>query len=210
MEIRSSTSTELSKSKAELAHHLGVHRSRISQMIKSGIIGPDALVGTGRHARILVDKAIAQIRERRHVGQGLGNGIGTKLQAPSSAMTPAAGDDLARQIQQERLEAERRKNRREALAEQVEVGRLVDVDDMRRELVKALAKMVAVFTGAFPGVANALAAEFAVPQRDVLHTLQREMNAARATAASAIRAEAEKLPETAEMLIQGVEGDSDG
>jgi hypothetical protein len=196
-------------SKSDFARHIGVSPGRISQYLKAGIIGPDALTSS---ARIVVEKAVEQIKLRRHVGQAMGNGLLTKLDemspAPaSSASTPAAdplkgSDDLAKQIQQERLEQEQRRNRREARDEALQLGQLVSGEDHKREVGKTAQTLVTTFMGMAPDIANAIAAKFSLQQRDVLFEVRRVMNEKRAQAAIALRLAAEDLPETAEAELE--------
>jgi hypothetical protein len=66
-------------SKVDFAAHIGVTKGRISQMIASGIIGRDAMQGEGRSARIVVEKAVEQIRTGGMSGRrwGMGSGRGS-------------------------------------------------------------------------------------------------------------------------------------
>src|SRR5690606_9605999 len=66
-------------SKGEFARMVQVSPGRVSQWIAEGKIGPDALQGEGRLAKIIVDRAMAQVRLRRDPGQAVGNGIATRL-----------------------------------------------------------------------------------------------------------------------------------
>lgn len=77
-------------SKGEFAALLGVTPGRVSQYISGGKLDGDALVGEGRSARIRVDVAREQLRRRLDIGQRLGNGIGTRLDAPAEAGIPAS------------------------------------------------------------------------------------------------------------------------
>lgn len=195
-------------SKGEFARHIGVSPGRVSQYLTAGIIGADALEGEGRAARIVVHKAVEQIRARRHVGQALGNGLLTRLDDDTpQQQTPRAdvedkGDDLARQIQAERLEQERRKNRLAAIDEARELGRLVEGEALQRAVAKTAQDLVNTFMGMAPDIANAIAARFELPQRDVLHLVRQVMNDKRAAAAQAKRSEAETLPETVEAAVE--------
>lgn len=216
-------------SKGEFAAHIKVTPGRISQYISAGIIGPDALVGEGRGARINVSKAIEQIRKRRHVGQALGNGLLTHL---AGGDTPAARvpgqpagiavngnpvgadpDDVARMmplkredpaelIQLERLESERRKNRMAAVDEARSLGKLVEADAIEREVGKAAQATVNAFTGMAPDLANAIAAKFEVSQRDVLHLIRQVMNEKRAAIAAQMKVEATGMPEAREIVVE--------
>lgn len=194
-------------SKSDFARHIGVTPGRVSQYLRDEIIGRDALVGEGRSARIVVEKAVEQIRTRRHVGQAMGNGLLTNLDAPASGgQRPPADDDqptmtstkddVARQIQIERLEQERRRNRRESIEEAQQLGQLVTGEDFRREVGKTAQTLVTTFMGMAPDIANAIAAKFGIPQRDVLLEVRRVMNDKRAQATTAMRQAAEEMPET--------------
>lgn len=75
--------------KGQFATLCGVSAGRVSQWISEGKIGGDALVGEGRTARIRVSVAQEQLQRRLDVGQRLGNGIGTRLDAaPVQALLP--------------------------------------------------------------------------------------------------------------------------
>lgn len=208
-------------SKSEFAAHIKVSPGRVSQYLREGLIGKDALVGEGRSARIVVEKAIEQLRTRRHVGQSMGNGLLTDLgdgrgssaegaSGASGADDAGAGDelqlkgkdDVAKQIQLERLEQERRKNRRETIEEAQQLGQLVTVEDFRREVGKTAQTLVTTFMGMAPDIANAIAAEFKVPQRDVLLLVRRVMNAKRAQATTALRLAAEEQPEAVDAELE--------
>lgn len=193
--------------KGDFAADIGVSAGRVSQYIAAGIIGPDALVGEGRNARILVEVARRQVASRRHVGQALGNGLLTKLeQAESTDETPAVPslktEDPAKLIQLERLEQEKRRNRRETIEEAATLGRLVPADDMQREIARTAQKVVNTFAGMAPDIANAISAKFGLPQRDVLHLVKQVMNDKRATAAQLERNAASEMPATVETVIQ--------
>lgn len=192
-------------SKSEFALHIGVSPGRITQYISAGIIGPDALVGEGRTARIDADRAKAQISTRRHVGQALGNGLTTRVaattpQLPDTQLSPR-DPDTAELIQLERLEQERRKNRQASIDEARMLGQLVPVEDMQLAIGSALQKQGAVYTGMLVDFANAIAAKFGVPQRDALHLLRLVQTEKRTQAAQIERDAAMAMPETVETVI---------
>lgn len=192
-------------SKSEFARHIGVSPGRITQYISAGIIGPDALVGEGRTARIDVDRAKAQISTRRHVGQALGNGLTTRVSAttpqlPDTQLSPR-DPDTAELIQLERLEQERRKNRQASIDEARMLGQLVPADDMQRALAASAQKLVNTFTGMAPDIANAIAAKFGLPQRDVLHLVKLVIGEKRVIAAQLERDAATAMPETVEAVV---------
>lgn len=196
-------------SKGEFARHIGVSPGRVSQYLSAGIIGPDALSGKGHTAKVVVEKAVEQIKARRHVGQALGNGLLTRLDDPAPPAQPdlAASDPtkpagLAEQIQAERLEQERRKNRREAIEEAQQLGRLIEGEELQRAVAKTAQDLINTFTGMAPDIANAIAAKFELPQRDVLHLVRQVMNEKRGAAAQAARQAAEALPETVDAEVE--------
>lgn len=192
-------------SKGDFAAHIGVSPGRISQMIASGIIGREALRGEGRGARIIAEIAKQQIGERRHPGQAMGNGLLTDIGADETEPRPAAEspspltkDDPAKQILVERLEQEQRKNRMARIEEAKQLGQLVPAEDMQRAIGKALSDQLAVFTGMAPDIANAIAAKFELPQRDVLHLVRQVMSEKRGAAAAKIKAAGVQMPATVE------------
>jgi len=191
-------------SKGEFASHIGRSAACVSQYIRDGVIGADALVGEGRYARILVDVAKRQIATRRDVGQSLGNGLLTRVSGGADT-PPTVGlrgePDTAEKIQLERLEWERRKNRQAQIEEARSAGLLVPVEDMRRALVGGLQTVVDVFTGMAPDLANEIAAVSNMPQRDVVHLVNKVITARRAIAAKAIREATAQLPETVEGVV---------
>lgn len=78
---------ELVVGKSEFARLLDVHPSQVTKYIEKGKIGPEALVGSGRTARIRVELAKTHLRVRLDSAQRLGNGLGTRL-APAKAAMP--------------------------------------------------------------------------------------------------------------------------
>lgn len=197
--------------KQEFARLIGVSPSRISQYIKTGIIGPDALQGAGRSALVKVDIAKAQIAARRHAGQATGNGLFTRVAGGAGLDQGTAGgaplpDDLATQIQRAKLEEIERRNRMAQIEEARNAGRLVTVEDFRAELGKAVSDIQAVFTGMAPDIANALAAKFGVPQRDLLMVVTQTMTERRRVAAAERRSAADAMPETVAREIEFDDG----
>ncbi len=212
--------------KGQFAELIGVSPGRVSQMISEGKIGPEALVGEGRSARIRVETARAQLRERTDLGQRLGNGLETRLdgalpfaagaalaveepqgaprlagaeEAPlSPSPTPAPPvvptDPVADRLKQLKLnDAERRE--RQALEDDLaRRGIYVRSDHSRAALIGVAQTMLNVFEGAIPDLAQALAARFEIPHRDLAHVLRQEFRSVRSRAAEAARQRAEGLP----------------
>ncbi len=187
--------------KGEFARLINVTPGRVSQYIASGQIGPDALDGTGRNARIIVDKARRQLTGRLDVAQRVGlNGLGNRVSVPEVAQSepetsnyrpPSQSDAIADQIAKEKLEQAKmqtaRAKREEALAE----GRYIRADEAKAEITRAVAMAYRVMEGGLADMATHLAGQFEVPQRDILHHLQKAFRDVRARAAQGFQAAAE-------------------
>ena len=83
-------------SKAQFARECNVGKSRVTAYLKTKLIDGDAVVGTGRHARIDLEKARAQLRDRLSIDhrfglQGLSTRLGDEPRKPRPA--PAVDDD---------------------------------------------------------------------------------------------------------------------
>lgn len=196
-------------SKSAFADHIGVSPARISQYLKSGMIDVDCLVkdATGRE-KIVVAKAVEQIRRKRNIGQALGNGLGTRLDdRPADVTSTPAGPPSPRvqtvddEIKAERLESERRKNRLAALEEATNLGQLVPADQVRAEMGK-LARQVDEENGAMlADFATAIAAKYELPQRDILHLLRQVRSDKKAAVSARAKARADSLPQTTQVGI---------
>lgn len=191
-------------SKGDFARECNVTPGRVSQWLAEGVIGADCLDGEGRNARIIVDRAKAQIGLRRDPSQALGNGLKTQLDLPPPE-TPSEPtlkrDDVAHQIQRERLEQEKRRNRREEIEELERLGTLVPASDVRAQMTRLAQQVDEANAAMLMDFAAAVAARFEVPQRDVLHELRRVRADKKAGEAQRAKARAETLPETVEMAI---------
>lgn len=197
-------------SKGDFAREVGVSPGRVSQWIAEGKIGPDALDGEGRSAKIIVDRALEQIKARRDVGQSLGNGIGTRVfgatgaatDQPTSTAPPLRTDDVAYQIQLERLKSERRKNERDAVEEATRRGKLVPADDVRAQMARLARQVDEVNAAMLVDFASAIAGKFSLPQRDVLHLLREVRNEKKGVAAEVAKEQSEDVPATVEYVIE--------
>lgn len=199
-------------SKSEFAAMINVSPGRVSQFIAAGQISAAAIVGTGQRAKINVDRAKADLRLSLDVSQRLGNGSETRLdpehdisvppQQPTGAtftLPIAAG--LDHEIKQQKLEQIRRVNRNAAIADAQARGQLIETDQARSEMSRIAAGMLQVFEGGLTDLASAVAAEFKVPQRDVLHLLRKQFRQIRATAARQMQTMSVAIPETAAVEI---------
>lgn len=215
-------------SKSEFAAYVNTTPSRLSHWISDGKIGPAAIEGTGRFARIRVAVAVEMLRARRDIGQGLGNGAGVKLPPHGAAApplpltlpdTPPASppgrgeaaqveippvvrpewlDPLEEQIKREKLDEIARRNRIAAAREEEAAGRYIEAAAARREMARIAGGMLQVLEQALDTFATAVAEHSQVPQRDILHLLKQEFRKIRERAAAAHLRQAEALPRTSE------------
>ncbi|WP_158811195.1 hypothetical protein [Beijerinckia sp. L45] len=191
-------------SKSEFAKICGVSPGRVTQWIDEGKLNGAALVGEGRSARINVEIGQRQVNLRRDVGQALGNGLATKLEAPARRvhedreedLGDGATDDVDRKLKLAKLEASERANRMAAIEEAAAQGLYTDTASSRSEMGKIAGQMVRIFEGALPEIATALAAEFKLETRDVTHHLNEQFRKFREKAALIAEAAAGAIPET--------------
>lgn len=206
---------QVAVSKGEFAHIIGVSPGRVSQYLTEGKITSGALVGTGRNARINVEQAKADLRLTLDVSQRLGNGIETRLDAPQQFVSPAqavlsetAQQGADYQIKQQKLEQLRRANRNGAKAEALDRGQLIETEAARVEMMKISSSMLQIFEGGLTDLSSAIASQFKLPQRDILHLLRQQFRLIRATAAKQMELQAASLTETVEteLAAEDIEG----
>lgn len=200
--------SELTESKGEFAKRCNVSPGRVSQWIKDGQIGPEALVGEGRSAKILIDVAVQQLQARRDVGQAVGNGLDTRLERPvapvaavsgspgASSGPPSVKDPTSEEIKRERLWALQAANREVREKEAARLGIYTETATVRAEMGRISGQMMRIFEGALPELATAIAAEFKLDARDVTHLLGEQFRKIREAAAATALAAAQRLPET--------------
>ena len=184
-------------SKGQFARLANVSPGRVSQWIAEGKISGAALVGEGRGAQIRVSVAQQQLRSRMDIGQRFGNGIDTNLSAPAStasAPPSPALDPVEERIKREKLREIEFKNREAAEKELSRRGTLMKSRDASEQMMGIAASMLNVFEGALPDFASAIASQFSVPQRDVLHLLRRELRGVRERASATARKRMDGLP----------------
>ena len=192
-------------SKGEFAKLINVSAGRISQYIASGQIGPDALQGEGRSARIVVERAKRHLSGRLDVSQRVGiNGLGTRISVSSvpraaveqtdapllqnAEKRPAevfqtTSDLVADQIAREKLEQAKMQTARAKREEALASGRFMLADEARSEITRSVAMAYRVMEGGLADMATHLAGQFELPQRDILHHLQQAFRKVRERAA---------------------------
>lgn len=116
-------------------------------------------------------------------------------EAPAALSTPAAPkpDTVEDQLKRAKLEEQLRRNRIQAADEALRQGMLMSADDAREQMTRIAGMMIQIFEGALPDFAAAMAAQFDIPQRDVLHLLRAEFKKVRKTAAMKERARADEV-----------------
>ena len=80
--------------------------------------------------------------------------------------------------------------------ERERTGRYVLAADVERSMGQIAAQMIAKFSGVLPDMASALAAEFGITQRDVLHRLRAVFDEFRSRTADGLDATAVTMPPT--------------
>jgi hypothetical protein len=205
-------------SKSEFAALINVSPGRVSQFIASGQISRAAIIGSGQRAKIDVERAKADLRLSLDVSQRLGNGIDTRLDDSDDGgdtlelVKPGRKDldddpfqrrgGVDFEIKQQKLEQIRRVNRNAAIEDAKSAGTLIETDASRSAMMKVASSMLLVFEGGLSDFATAIAEEFKVPHRDVLHLLRREFRKVRANGAKQVKSEAVTLPETMETTLE--------
>ncbi|NKK92383.1 hypothetical protein GFL95_14280 [Rhizobium leguminosarum bv. viciae] len=194
--------------KGEFAILIGVSPGRVSQYLKEGRISAAAVQGNGRNARIIIERAKADLRVSLDVGQRFGNGLATRLDAATSisSLTKREAElpitsGIDREIKEQKLEQIRRANRNAAISDAMSRGTLMKTDDARAEMSRIAITMLSSMEGKLPEAAAAIAAQFKLPQRDVLHILRTKFRELRGGMAAEIHALAESQPETVETIL---------
>lgn len=201
-------------SKSEFARRRNVSAARVTQWIAAGQIFGPAIDGEGRSARIVEPIAVEQLKRTRNIDQAHSmNGLGTRLElddpaapaTPHSDAPPASSSSAPiappppreptteDKIAAARLEGLERQNRRAAIEEAQQVGDLVDSRQASAAAAREIRQLVARFEGSLADLANAIAAEFKLAQRDVLHLLRARFREIRRAGAIEARERAEPM-----------------
>jgi hypothetical protein len=176
-------------SKSEFAVIAGVGRVRVSQYLAERKIYGDAIVGTGRKARIRVGVALEQLRRNLDVVQHLGANGRAQVDGADGAVpeTIETGIKAAR-LQQ--LALSTLSNGKAAAEAAARSGRYCLADEARQETGRAVAGLLAVFESALGEFANAVLADPPKTQRDALRVLRATWREIRIRQAKAKGAEA--------------------
>lgn len=207
---------EASISRSEFARRRNVSPGRVTQWVNEGKIFGPALDGK----KIVESIALEQLPKKLDTSQRTGNGLGTRLdptpprppRSPAIPTKPGLTSDLiADQIAQQKLEEIQRKNRRAERDEAVENGQLVAAEEAAKAAGRCAARMIVVFEGSLNDLATAVAAEWKLPKRDVLHLMRGAFRKVRARATETLRRQAQDLPGlvTVELGDELVDDDTD-
>ncbi|EKF17076.1 hypothetical protein [Nitratireductor pacificus] len=181
--------------KGDFARLVGVTPGRVSQYIAEGKIFGEAIEGVGRLARIRPALAQAQLHKTLEPSQRLGgNGAAVRSQADSRPSQRLTVEPVHDELAAERLKQQRIKTAQAEREEALACGRYMLADAARRELGRAVGEAFKVMEQGLRDLANAISAEFAIPERDAQQVLQKAFREIRAKAAASYRAQAEAVP----------------
>lgn len=172
--------------KSEFAALTNVHPSRVSQWLSQGKIHGDAIVGEGRHARIRVALAKEQLRQTLNIDQRISANARAQLDsaaAPGDAAVPPlspAPPTIDEKLKRERLEQYELANERAREERSARAGVYTRTDDVRREMGRLAANLLAVFESALAEFATVLAAHSNLTSRDAVHLLRTTWRSIRA------------------------------
>ncbi len=172
--------------KSAFAELCGVSRARVSEWIAEGKISGEALVGAGQRAKIDVDLATAQLRERLDVDKRFGlNGLSTRLDGHSAT----AHEGIEARIKAEKLRHAQLLTSRLEEEDRLRRGVYMETSAARAEMGRVAADLLTSFEGALPDFASALAARFEISARDAVHCLRVEFRRIRERLAAASKQE---------------------
>lgn len=185
--------------KAEFARRVGVGRSCVSAWVGTGKLD-GALVQVGRSVKVDEEAARRVLGDRLDVDQRITNGR-ARLGGESFSERGAV-DQVTAEIKAERLRQLRHLNTKLEAEAAVTAGRFVEADAVKIELGRTAARLIVMFEGALPELAEAVAVRGGgvdpVFERDALHALRGAWRAIRGRLAGAESAAAIALPELVE------------
>lgn len=170
-------------SRSAFARAINLSAARVTQLVNEGVIDGDVLVGSGRDSKIRAEIAKQQIKDRTDLSQRLGNGLKADLEGMSGKDVLPRMPSLADKLGEEKLEQaqiETRKRRREELASD---GLYMLTSDVDANMARLCNDVVQIFEGGLADIAGALASNFDVAERDMLHSLRAEFRKTRERAA---------------------------
>ena len=190
--------------KAEYAAHRGVNATRISQYIKEGKIGPNALVGVGVRAKINIELADKQLAERLDASQSFGhNGKAAErvLTAPEVPSQPdmespdwggqTSDQSALKRVAEERARQEELRTAKMEREEAQSIGRYMLTSEARGLAGRAATEAFTVMDRAARDMANAVAAEFSVDKALAATVINKVWRATREKAAAQYEADAQ-------------------
>lgn len=195
--------------KAQFAAMIGVSPGRVSQYISERKLGPAELEGEGRAAKVRIGPALQALKIRLDAGQMTGNGLATKLSPPRRPQAdvpsaPSVSDDLDLKFKQAKLAEQESRNRKLAEEERARAGVYVLADDAKAETVRMAAQMLQAFEGGLSDMAAAIAAQYHLPQRDVVHMVRAQFRELRSAMANRMANEGKALPPLLEVHDESV------
>jgi DNA-binding transcriptional regulator YdaS (Cro superfamily) len=189
--------------KSAFASLCGVSCARVSQWLSDGKLTSEAVVGHGHRARIRVDVARAQLKQRLNITQRLATG---RAKLDGSTRATGAGDSPAtpggvveaqpveEDIKAERLTQLRHFNKRAPEEAALRAGTYVKAADVQQQFGAVASRLMSAFEASFMPIANAIVASKAATTQDVLRTMRSTWREVRAQAAKAQGEEAITLP----------------
>lgn len=196
-------------SKSEFAGRVGLSRARVSQLLTEGKISGDALEGEGRSARIVVDRALQQLKINLDVAQHAGMNGKAQLGKGAPALRQAApDDDETSQIRAEKLRQAQLITTRMQRDEQEASGRYVLAEELEGRVSGAVSRVVQMVEASLPALAARLAAACpGVDTRNATHELRLAFREVRERIAGEVEAEAKAMPPTVDdPLASPIEG----
>lgn len=170
------------------------------------------LNGLGTRLSVLADGAA--------IVPGQGDGAGDALPLAPAEASPSASagaplqlrdpaDDIAERIAREKLRQAEIETRRREREEALQLGRYLLTEDAEAQMARTAGMVLTTVESGFNQIADALAAEFAIPRRDVLHTMTRAFRSVReaATRAFAEKAAAIAAAEAEAAAVDEAEGE---
>lgn len=185
----------LLSSKSEFAERIGVSAARVSQYIAEGKIGPAEMEGEGRYARIRTEAAIEKLKLTLDPAQKIANG--QPLPKAEAAPKPASEiDQLDLQLRREKLQQAQAQNRKALEEERARQGLYMRTADARAEMTKLMAMVLHHVEGGLTELAQAIAAQFNLPPRDVTHAVTQQSRAMRTKISERLASDADNLGDT--------------